>query len=51
MTNKKKGEELEKISTLREVILYFLLAPKNYKKILVLNKSSLKNNETLLVLV
>lgn len=37
-----------KISTLREVILYFLLAPKNYKKILVLNKSSLKNNETIL---
>ncbi|MEG1451032.1 MAG: hypothetical protein RSC62_09580 [Cetobacterium sp.] len=37
-----------KISTLRETILYFSLAPKNYKKILVLKKSHLKNNETIL---
>lgn len=37
-----------KISTLRETILYFSLAPKNYKKILVLKKSQLKNNETIL---
>lgn len=37
-----------KFSTLRETILYFSLAPKNYKKILVLKKSQLKNNETIL---
>ncbi|WP_300344483.1 hypothetical protein [Fusobacterium sp.] len=37
-----------KISTLRETLYYFFLAPKNYKKILILEKSNLKNNETIL---
>lgn len=37
-----------KISTLRETLFYFTLAPKNYKKILVLKRSKLKNNETIL---
>ena len=37
-----------KISTLRETLYYFLLAPKEYRKILVLKKSRVKNGETVL---
>lgn len=37
-----------KLSTLRETLYYFFLAPKNYKKILVLKKSGVKNGETVL---
>lgn len=37
-----------KFSTLRETLYYFLLAPKEYKKILVLKKSRGKNGETVL---
>lgn len=37
-----------KFSTLRETLYYFLLAPKEYKKILVLKKSRVKNGETVL---
>lgn len=37
-----------KLSTLRETLCYFFLAPKNYKKILVLKKSGVKNGETVL---
>lgn len=44
---KNKNNPSGKISTLRETILYFSLVPKSYKKILVLKKSSLKNNETI----
>lgn len=37
-----------KFSTLRETLYYFLLAPKEYRKILVLKKSRVKNGETVL---
>lgn len=37
-----------KISTLRETLYYFFLAPKEYNKILILEKSNLKNGETIL---
>ena len=37
-----------KFSTLRETLYYFLLAPKEYRKILVLKKSRVKNGKTVL---
>ena len=37
-----------KFSTLRETLYYFFLAPKEYRKILVLKKSGIKNGETVL---
>ncbi|OFL94319.1 hypothetical protein [Fusobacterium sp. HMSC073F01] len=45
---KGKNTPSGKISTLKETLLYFLLAPKSYKKVLVLKKSKIKNSETLL---
>ena len=45
---KENNNPSAKLSTLRETLHYFFLAPKNYKKILVLKKSRVKNGETVL---
>lgn len=45
---KENNSPSAKLSTLRETLYYFFLAPKNYKKILVLKKSGVKNGETVL---
>ena len=45
---KENNNPSAKLSTLRETLYYFFLAPKNYKKILVLKKSRVKNGETVL---
>lgn len=44
----KNNNSSGKFSTLRETLYYFLLAPKEYRKILVLKKSRVKNGETVL---
>lgn len=45
---KENNSPSAKLSTLRETLYYFFLAPKEYKKILVLKKSGVKNGETVL---